>query len=455
MKILLLNPPAESAVVREGRCQHEAAIWDTVYPPLTLATCAAILRHTHDVRVVDAVAARETLDAIEGVTAAFGPDLIIASVSTPTVDYDLMALKRLRERTGARIGAFGVHASYFAKDLVGSGALDLVIHHEPEGAAKALTRQPPEEIGGVTYRVNGEVVSNPPGREYDPEDLPFPAWDLLDMRHYRLPVKRTPYVLMSSGQGCPFPCTFCVAPYYSGVKFRPRPVEDVLAEMKYVRGFVRDVFFHTDTFTLNKKYVLSLCERMVAEDLGLSWISNSRVDTIDEEMVRAMRRAGCWLLSFGIESGSQAILDGSKKKIRLEQSRQAVKIADDAGLMVAGHFILGLPGETEDTIRETIQFAVELDLSFAEFYIATPFPGAELYEIFRDSGNTPSADWKRFEYSHNVLAPKLDLESHRRNAYVRFYLRPGQMLFLLRKFGFANLPQLAASGFRFLSSVVR
>ena len=454
MRILLLNPPADTAVVREGRCQHEAAIWDTVYPPLTLATCAAILRQAHDVRLVDAVAARTPLAEVEAEARRFAPDLVLASISTPTVDSDLLALGRLREATGARVGAYGVHATYFAKDLVGSGALDLVIHHEPEGAAKALCTRPAEEVGGVTFRRNGETVTNPPGKEYDPEDLPFPAWDLLDMRHYRLPIKRTPYVLMTTGQGCPFPCTFCVAPYYSGVKFRPRPVDDVLAELKYVRSFVRDVFFHTDTFTLNKKYVLALCQRMVEADLGIGWVSNSRVDTIDEEMVEAMRRAGCWLLAFGIESGSQKILDASKKKIRLEQSRRAVRIANDAGLMVAGHFILGLPGETEETIRQTIAFARELPLSFAEFYIATPFPGAELYDVFRDSAGSPS-EWRKFEYSHNVLAPELDLEGYRRKAYVGFYLRPGQMLFILRKFGLSHLPQLAASGVRFLSSVVR
>lgn len=455
MRILLLNPPYETGVVREGRCQHEAAIWDTVYPPLTLATCAAILRQAHEVRLIDAVAARTPLKEVEAATAAFGPDLVVASVSTPTVDSDLAVLKRLRELTGARVGAYGVHATYFAKDLVGTGAVDFVIHHEPEGAAKELTRKPLESVGGVTFRQNGQVVTNPPAKEYDPEDLPFPAWDLLDMRHYPLPVKRTPYVLMTTGQGCPFPCTFCVAPYYSGVKFRPRPIEDVLAEMKYVRSFVSDVFFHTDTFTLNKKYVLSLCKRMVEEDLGLGWMSNSRVDTIDEEMVEAMRRAGCWLIAFGIESGSQKILDISKKKIQLEQSKRAVKIANDGGLMVAGHFILGLPGETEETIRQTIEFARELPLSFAEFYIATPFPGTELYEVFRDSVSAVQPDWKKFEYSHNVLAPDLDLESYRRKAYLGFYLRPGQMLFLLRKFGFANFPQLASSGFRFVTSVVR
>ncbi len=455
MKILLLNPPYDTGVVREGRCQHEAAIWDTVYPPLTLATCAAILRQGHEVRLMDAVAARTPLREVETAAAAFAPDLVVASVSTPTVDADLAVLRRLREVTGARVGAYGVHATYFAKDFVSSGALDFVIHHEPEGAAKELLRKPLEAVGGVTYRVDGRLETNPPAKEYDPEDLPFPAWDLLDMRHYRLPVKGTPYVLMTTGQGCPFPCTFCVAPYYSGVKFRPRPVEDVLGEMKHVRSFVRDVFFHTDTFTLNKKYVLSLCQRMIEEDLGLAWMSNSRVDTLDGEMVEAMRRAGCWLLAFGVESGSQKILDLSKKKIQLEQSRRAVKLANDAGLMVAGHFILGLPGETEETIRETIEFARELPLSFAEFYIATPFPGTELYEVFRDSAGAFHADWKRFEYSHNVLAPGLDLEGHRRKAYLGFYLRPAQMLFLLRKFGVAYFPQLAASGFRFLTAVVR
>jgi len=111
---------------------------------------------------------------VEAAAASFGPDLVLASVSTPTVDHDLDVLKNLKEHTGARIGAYGVHATYFAKNLVGSGALDLVIHHEPEGAAKEMTRKPPEDVGGVSYRANGEVVTNPPGKEYDPEDLPSP-----------------------------------------------------------------------------------------------------------------------------------------------------------------------------------------------------------------------------------------------------------------------------------------
>src|SRR5438093_1411364 len=138
MKILLLNPPAETAVVREGRCQHKAAIWDTVYPPLALATCGAILRQQHDVRILDAVAARSSAAEVETASADFAPDLILASISTPTADSDVAGLGRLRERTGARVGAFGVHATYFARQLVGRGALDFVIHHEPEGAAKAL-----------------------------------------------------------------------------------------------------------------------------------------------------------------------------------------------------------------------------------------------------------------------------------------------------------------------------
>jgi radical SAM superfamily enzyme YgiQ (UPF0313 family) len=218
---------------------------------------------------------------------------------------------------------------------------------------------------------------------------------------------------------------------------------------------VDDVFFHTDTFTLSRKYVLDLCQRLLDEDVGIGWICNSRVDTIDEAMARAMKRSGCWLLSFGIESGSQQILDLSRKKIQLEQSRRAVEVANDAGLLVAGHFILGLPGESADTIRATLEFAAELPLSFAEFYIATPFPGAELYEIFRASPGAAAADWGRFEYSSSVLGPDLDLEGYRRTAYRRFYLRPRQVLFLLRKFGVAKLPQLAASGLRFLSSVAR
>jgi len=448
VKIALLNPPYPYKVVREGRCQHETAIWDSIYPPLSLATLASFLREEHTVTILDAIAEGLDLDHVLSRLHLFQPDLVIASISTPTVNEDIQTLRQVKTRTGCLTAAFGVHATYFAEDLIRETDLDFVFLNDPEVAALHIASGAPGPPPGAVSRRNGELVRQPSPRD---QSLHFkvPAWDLVDLNRYKIPIKGRKYVLVSTARGCPFNCTFCVVPYYNGRKVRFRTVEEVMEELRAVSRYVSQVFFYTDLFTFRKEYVMQLCQEMIRQGLRLEWICNSRVDTFDREMADLMKRSGCWMVSFGIESGSQKILDLCDKKITLEQSRRAVAVARQAGLISIGHFVLGFPGETRETLRETIRFSREVNPDFVEFYIATPFPGSRLFESMKSE--LPQ-DWKNIRYDYDPYRYPFDLAKARRRAYLGFYLRPAKMASYLRLFGLKKIISLGLSAFRFLYS---
>ncbi len=451
MKVALVNLPYPIQVVREGRCQHEAAIWDTVYPPLELAILAALLRKNHDVLLVDAVGEKLTEEQTFDLLKPFAPDWMFAPVSTPTIDNDLKVLRRVKQTfPQIKTGIFGVHATYFARSLAQSPVVDYAIMNDPEDAVFELVNgRIPKS---VAYMDEDEtVVVMPPESHVDLNRLPTPAWDLIKKENYILPIVRKPYVLMETGRGCPYRCIFCVVPYFHGKKPRMKNIEKMVQELQDVRPMVEDIFFHTDNFTFDPDYVKTFCKALIQSGLGFRWVCNSRVDTIDEEMVRLMRDAGCWLISFGIESGDQGILDGCKKGISVKQAKKAIQIVRENGVMASGHFIFGLPGETEKTAEKTIRFATTLPLNFAEFYIATPFPGSELYESVKD---TLSLKWDSIGYDKDPYESYLDLRGLKKRGYRSFYLRPVKMFDLARTFGFSKLPYLALSGLRFLSATL-
>ncbi len=448
MNIALLNPPFPYKVVREGRCQHETAIWDSIYPPLSLATLASFLREDHRVVLLDAIAGEASVSDVLSELAGFGPDLVIASISTPTVSGDMDVMRRIKEHTGALTAVFGVHATYFAEQLVKEPYLDYAFLGDPEYAALSLASGARGPIPGAATMLNGRPVSfpRPPGEDLH---VRVPAWDLVDLSRYKIPIKGKSYVLVSTARGCPFNCSFCVVPFYYGRKVRYRQVEEVMAELKAVSKYVDEIFFHTDLFTFHKDYVLRLCRAMEQEDLRLNWICNSRVDTFDRDMARAMKRSGCWMVSFGVESGSQKILDLCDKRITLDQSRRAVAAAREEGLISIGHFVLGFPGETRQTLHATLRFSRELDPDFAEFYIATPFPGSRLYEDLKEDIRE---DWRNIRYDFDPYHYDFDLPGLRRRAYLRFYLRPSKILRFIRLFGFEKIVSMGLSAVRFLYS---
>lgn len=439
MQVLLLNPPTREGkgFIREGRCTQEGGVWTTLWPPISLATIAAVLeRDGHGVRALDAAATDYPRERLLTDIGNSPPDVIVWSTGTPSIDDDLALaseIKRASPRTKTAI--FGTHVTALDQACMeATPDLDAIIRNEPEATVaewieSLKTGSPTESVDGITFRAGSRVVRNP-DRPFlsDLDALPDPAWHFFDLDAYRLPLKGSRFLMVAPHRGCPYPCSYCTAQTFYGAKLRRRSVERVAAEIE--RNIeelgVREFFFWSDTFTIDKRYVLALAETL--EPLGISWASNSRVDTIDAEMAGAMRRAGCWMVSFGVESGDQAALDAVGKGAKVEEAEDAVRVSKQAGLKVAGHFVLGIPGETRESLEKTLALARRLPLDFIQFYCAVPFPGSRLYETAKEKGWLAESDFSRFRQDEALLElPTLTREEvmlYRQKAYREFYLKP-------------------------------
>lgn len=440
MRILLLNPPGPEGrgYIREGRCEQSLSSYSYSMLPISLPSTAGLCREEgHEVHILDAVATGLGPEEVVEDALRFAPDLVVVAVSTPTLDSDLEWISRLSQQVPAHYTAIGVHVTALPEQTLRDSALDSVIRGEPEWTCARLARalqnnEALDSIPGLSFKRQAEVLSN---EEYafdgDLDELPPPARDLIDEHNYFLPLLDRPYTLVVPSRGCPHHCTYCTAPMYYGKKLRRRSPASVVDEIESIveRGVVRDFVMWSDTFTLDRNFVLALCDELKARQLDIRWMCNSRVDSLDEAMVGAMKASGCTGIAFGIESGVQQILDNVRKGTTVEQGRRAVAITKAAGIQTLAHFILGLPGETPNTIRQTIAYAKEIDPDFAQFYCATPLPGTELRKQLESKGSLPVLEkWSELEFhrakvSTPVLSAK-QLKRARMRAYVEFYSRP-------------------------------
>jgi len=443
MKILIFNPPSPDGAKmnREGRCTQKASIWGTQWPPLTLATAAALLEADgHRVIVRDFPATGGSASDLVELVSREKPDFAFWATGTPTLDADLSwgeTIKKVSART--RTGVFGTHVTARPETALTRPGIDLVIRREPELIIRNICRAATPgfaALNGISYRdASGGITTNPDEDLLLPEDIPAPAWHLLPSLPYTLPLKRRPFLIVAPVRGCPFKCSLCTSSIYYGKRLRRRPVEHVLDEIEtnISRHRIKDFFIWADTFTADRKYVLSFCRSIHDRNLAISWTCNSRVDTIDRELLAEMKKAGLWMMSFGIESGSDAILDRSGKGITTDQSRRAVETAHSIGIRTAGHFMFGLPGETMETMKQTTDFALSLPLDIAQFYAAAPFPGTPFYdeavqEKWLDGPCHSSQSSSTLKLPG--LAPAA-VNTTKKMAYFRFYRRPRTLLRLL------------------------
>jgi len=291
-------------------------------------------------------------------------------------------------------------------------------------------------IKGLVWRDGDEVVVNP-DRPFirNLDDLPLPRHELLPLEKYRAPLVRGNYAFVVTSRGCPGNCQFCIKHVSYGRSVRFRSPENILAELEMLVGLgVRDVHMYADLFTISREQVVGLCELILERGLRLRWTCNSRVDFVDPEMLRLMRRAGCWMISWGIESGSEEVLRHARKGITLDQVEQALRWSREAGIRNWGYFIIGLPGETEETIRETIRLAKRLPLHLALFHIAAPYPGSPLFfEVVEQGWFRPGTRWEQVDMDCSTVLdyPDLraeELERWAQRAFRSWAFRPGPAL---------------------------
>jgi radical SAM superfamily enzyme YgiQ (UPF0313 family) len=445
-RTLLVNPPLVGGIAftRQGRCQEREEVLGTTKPPYTLALAAALFRQTGcDVRVFDLTATEQTVaDLVARLDAdGFAPTLIIFPTTTPTLDVDVKAMAALKARYGAPLFTFGPQASTTpAESMARAPEVDGMFVGEPEDGLVQLAGLDSldrlGEIPSLTYRRGGKVEPHRAHGSFTGFlDAPFPAWELLDLSRYRVPLVNKPYVIVESSRGCPYSCDFCVAPIHQGHKFREKSAKALVDEME--RGYREHglTFFYLwgDTVTLNVKSFSAFCEELIARKLPIQWFGNARADNLtDPAFVKRLRQAGCWMLALGIETESEETRKDMMKRLEGAKIRAALKNMRAAGIKSFAFFILGYPGDTPQSLDRTIDYAVNLDPDFANFYPAVPYPGTELYAKAKRAGLLASEDWSRMEYSYYLLRGNgLDepiVMGAINRAKRRFYLRPGYMV---------------------------
>ncbi|MGE5360020.1 MAG: B12-binding domain-containing radical SAM protein [Bacteroidales bacterium] len=449
-RTLLINPPLVDGIAftRQGRCQERQETLGTTKPPYSLAVLAALLRaRGRAFRLIDQTGERLDTSAVIARLDAegFAPTLIVFCSTVPTLDADVEEMAVLKARFNAPLVCFGPHASCApAASMERAPTVDAMIVGEPEDAVLALvdldTIAAADSIPSVTLRTAvGVVPHKARGSFAGFPDMPFPAWDLLPLRRYRLPLVTKPYLLIETSRGCPYSCDFCVVPYFHGHKFRERSAKTLVDEIE--RGY-RDLhieYFYLwgDTVTLNAKSFSQFCDELIARRLPVRWFGNARADNLqDPAFVARLKRSGCWMLSMGVESASDDTRRDMMKRLEHEKIGVAFRNLRQAGIKSFGFFIYGYPGDTPESMERTTRYAIELDADFANFYPAVPYPGTEMYEKSKRDGMLTSDDWTRMEYSYYILrGDGLDEETVMRainRARRRFFLRPR---YLARHFG--------------------
>ncbi|OGC47095.1 MAG: hypothetical protein A3A94_03560 [Candidatus Portnoybacteria bacterium RIFCSPLOWO2_01_FULL_43_11] len=444
MKVLFINPPTpkNETWIREGRCQ-QFDIWGAPFPPLSLAMTAGQIKDMAQIETLDCAPKKLKLEKVLEKIRSFNPDIIFLTVATPTIDSDLGWFARAvkNEMPQIKIAALGIHITALPKEtLERFPSLDFVISGEPEIIGRELvnhlkTNEPKlSDILGLGFRERDKIIINNQRPFIENlDDLEKPDWSGVDFKDYLMPIIGRPFNLIVFSRGCPYNCRFCSAAAYYGKKIRQRSPEKIIDEIEenMDRG-IYDFLFWTESATVDRKYLFSVLDKIIEEGLNkkIRWVSNSRVDFVDLEIFQKMRKSGCWQIIFGIEFGSDQILKLANKggEATVAQAQTAANLASEAGLAVDGHFILGFPGENKETMKETIDLALKLPLTFAHFYMATPFPGSLLFIEARERYWLREEDFSRVsqnEYSLKTGELSEELVSKMvASAYGKFYKRP-------------------------------
>jgi radical SAM superfamily enzyme YgiQ (UPF0313 family) len=460
MKIWVLNPPF---LKRYSRPQRSPAVTKsgTLYFPIWLAYCVGVLEEAgYEVTFTDAPARGLDIQEVLRLGDQLQPELIVMDTSTPSIENDIRVGEKLKEiHSQSFIVMVGTHVSALPEETLLKGAsIDAIARREYEYTIRELASILKEKrfslleeedfrkIAGLSFRSNGKVVHNP-DRPYikNLDELPWVSRTYkkhLQIQDYFNPNALYPMVTLITSRGCPFRCSFCVYPQtFTGRGYRFRSIEDILDEMEFViREFpeAKSIFFEDDTLTANKKRCLELADAIIERGIKVQWTANSRID-LDMETMLKIKAAGCRELCVGFESGDQAILNSMKKGIKVERMFQFMKDAREAGIFIHGCFMVGFAGETEESIKKTIDLALKLNPDTVQFYPVMVYPGTEAFEEYKERGWLTASDyteWLTPSGLHNCVVRNESLTSSDLvrlcdAARRRFYLRPRYIFYKL------------------------
>lgn len=437
MKITLVNPPYPPSVH-----SHPPFI------PLGIAYLGAVAEKAgHQVIAIDCQAEKLSYEDFRERIAKTHSDII--GVTATTLLYKsamklITIAKEVQPQATTILG--GSHGTFWDENALKEyPALDIVVRREGEITLLELTDKLENHnnlnsVLGITYRYGDKIVRNA-DRPFieDLDSLPFPA-------HHLLPLDKLKHngkllVPLVSSRGCVYWCDFCSTVRMFGRGYRMRSPKNVVDEMQMVheKFGVDQVTFYDDAFSVDRNRVIKICEELHARKLKIMWDCGTRVDMVDKELMQTMKDAGCIAVWLGVESGSEAILGAMNKKIKLDQTRLAYKTAQKVGLITIANVVLGFPGETEQSAKETVNFLKQLNPDDVGFYVATPYPGTPMYDEVVKNGWLRVTDFDKYDTAGPTFeTPTMSMEKLaqiRYKAYQDFYLRPTYVLKMLRRGG--------------------
>jgi radical SAM superfamily enzyme YgiQ (UPF0313 family) len=412
-----------------------------IYPPLGLAYIASVLRSAgHRVSFIDNRILGLNDHCLKDEIKRICPEAALMSSMTSSW-FGLLKLSRLIKDVSPRIitGVGGPHLTAYPIEALSRENFDFGVYGEGENTVLEALRAIQEGgtldgVKGCVFRKNGEVIVNAPREEInDLDSIPFPAIDILPYKKYIALSVRNPFFTMVTSRGCPYSCKFCFQGYLG--RYRSRSPENIIKEMEMLVNEygIREIITFDETFAVEEERAIGICELIHKKGIRFRWDIRTRVDLINEKVLKSLKSAGCFRIHLGIESGNQEILCDMDKKINIPEVVDKVNLAKKFGFELRGYFMLAYPGETRSSIYRTIEFAKSLPLDWASFTIAIGLPGTEIYKEALKSGKF-SADYWREYTKGNILNSKpyfipdgmseRDLFALKKKAYLEFYLRP-------------------------------
>lgn len=470
MRVLLINPPSDAP---------------NPVMPLGLACLAAVLEQAGiSVEVIDAWAERYSFEDLGREVALRRPDMAGITMMSPFYTAAMRSVDIVRERTGALIVVGGPHPSALPEDCLADNAhIDFVVIGEGEQTLLDLVlslegqNKDPRSIAGIAFRQDGRIVTTGNARPIqDLDSLPLPARRYFPLEKYKTHPpygKKNPYMTLITSRGCPFRCTYCSKSVF-GNRYRALSPLRVVAEVKHIiQEFgVKEIHFYDDDFTIDPDRTAEICERLVRAKLPISWSCTTRVDLVNVKLLNKMKQAGCWMISYGVESADPTILRQIRKGYTLDTIQKAFRITREVGMRTIAYFMAGLPGENKKTLENTINFSLELNPDFVSWGITALYPGSPLYKDARMGklGNAEIRYTYRDKSLHASGSPygagyaiiyeeflaRQELEAYVRRANRAFYLRARYLMrFLFKIRSWYEMWHFFKGGLQFLRWVVK
>lgn len=438
MKVLFVNPPQTASKYK---------FMGVIAPPLGIAYMAGVLQENHiDVEILDASAEDMDFKDVEKELLKRKPDLVALTALTPTIGRALETAQVVKETLPDSIVVMGgYHPTFNFIETLEDENVDIVIRGEGEyimlNLVQALENQSSlHDVKGIVFedKNSKEIVVNPEAPLIqDLDELPFPALNLLPIKKYRLLDMDTHMTTMITTRGCPMQCSFCSSAAMHGKKIRERSVENIVDEIEYLKTNydIDTIAFMDDTFTLKKRKVMAICDEILKRNIEIMWGCTSRVDTLDEKLLKKMKEAGCITIFIGVESADQQQLDNMCKNTTIAKIENAFKIAHKLKIRTIASVALGMPGDTKEIMNKTVKFVHKLKPNYAIYSLATPYPGTRFYKEAFEKNLIKIKDWSKYTLITPILetidCSLNDMRKIQAKAFMKFYLRPH---YIIRQF---------------------